>query len=250
MDQKELLAAKKTVSDFHEALEKCDVTQIDDVIKKFTNGETYIFKSVYPFRQLSYDKVADTFWKPLKQSFAKMQRRPDIFIGGSNSVSKQDETWILSMGHFMGLFDRDWLGIRATRRITTLRYAEFTKVDNGKVCETGLFMDLVGFMQSVGLNPLPPSTGVHFCYPGPRTCDGLRWTKENAPTGEGIKTQKVVDKMVDDLSAINGQMTCSPDLLRQSWTDDMIWYGPGGIGATYTIERYVYRRFNVQCACD
>jgi len=29
-----------------------------------------------------------------------------------------------------------------------------------------------------------------------------------------------------------------PDELRRSWTEDMVWWGPGGIGATYTIERY------------
>ena len=27
------------------------------------------------------------------------------------------------------------------------------------------------------------------------------------------------------------------DELRRSWTEDMIWWGPAGIGATYTIER-------------
>ena len=26
--------------------------------------------------------------------------------------------------------------------------------------------------------------------------------------------------------------------LAQDWHDDMIWWGPAGIGATYTIERY------------
>jgi hypothetical protein len=27
--------------------------------------------------------------------------------------------------------------------------------------------------------------------------------------------------------------------LAMDWHDDMIWWGPAGIGATYTIERYV-----------
>ncbi|MEO0722358.1 MAG: nuclear transport factor 2 family protein, partial [Pseudomonadota bacterium] len=31
---------------------------------------------------------------------------------------------------------------------------------------------------------------------------------------------------------------CPPDLLRRTWNEDMIWYGPCGIGASYTIERY------------
>ncbi|MEM6899986.1 MAG: nuclear transport factor 2 family protein, partial [Pseudomonadota bacterium] len=31
---------------------------------------------------------------------------------------------------------------------------------------------------------------------------------------------------------------CPPDLLRRTWHEDMLWYGPSGIGATYTIPRY------------
>ena len=27
--------------------------------------------------------------------------------------------------------------------------------------------------------------------------------------------------------------------LRQHWAEDMIWWGPAGIGASYTIERYL-----------
>ena len=27
--------------------------------------------------------------------------------------------------------------------------------------------------------------------------------------------------------------------LRRSWHEDMLWWGPAGIGATYTIPRYV-----------
>merc|ERR1712118_157403 len=29
------------------------------------------------------------------------------------------------------------------------------------------------------------------------------------------------------------------ELLAQTWHDDMLWYGPGGIGSCYTIERYI-----------
>ncbi len=46
--------------------------------------------------------------------------------------------------------------------------------------------------------------------------------------------------MVDDLSELNesGAMGCPPEILEKSWAKDMIWYGPGGIGASYTIPRY------------
>ena len=55
---------------------------------------------------------------------------------------------------------------------------------------------------------------------------------------EGVKTLKLVNKMVDDLDKLNKTMGCPPEILEKSWSKNMIWYGPGGIGASYTIPRY------------
>ena len=33
-------------------------------------------------------------------------------------------------------------------------------------------------------------------------------------------------------------MDCPPEILEKTWSKDMIWYGPAGVGATYTIPRY------------
>jgi len=50
----------------------------------------------------------------------------------------------------------------------------------------------------------------------------------------------LLNHMVADLSLLNdsGSMGCPPEVLEETWSPDMLWYGPGGIGATYTIERY------------
>ena len=48
--------------------------------------------------------------------------------------------------HLMGLFDQDFLGIRHTRKMASLRYAEFSCVENGKICKSGMFVDLIGLM--------------------------------------------------------------------------------------------------------
>jgi len=180
--------------------------------------------------------VAATFWQPLMRALTHMQRRQDIFIGGTNEIS--GEQWVMSMGNFMGLFDADWLGIPHTRKIANLRYAEFNCVEDGKITKTGLFVDIIGLMAQAGTYPLPPSTGAYFNYPGPRTHDGLLF--EDAPEEEGVATLALVNEMVDDLSALNesGSMGCPPEVLEKTWHKNMLWYGPAGIGATYTIPRY------------
>ncbi len=229
-------AAKTLVRDYFEALENSSPETVADVLNKFT-GDNYLWRGVYPFReQRGAETVAEIFWQPLMQSLRHMQRRQDIFIGGTNEIS--GEQWVMSMGNFMGLFDADWLGIPRTRKIANLRYAEFNCVEDGKISQTGLFIDIIGLMVQAGVYPLPPSTGVYFNYPGPRTHDGLLF--DDAPEEEGVATLALVNKMVDDLSALNksGSMGCPPEVLEKTWSKNMIWYGPAGIGATYTIPRY------------
>ena len=227
---------KALVRAYFEAVEAATPQTVARVLRDFTS-EDYLWRGVYPFReQQGSQATADVFWSPLMTSLSRMQRRQDIFIGGTNEIS--GEQWVMSMGHFMGLFDADWMGVRATRKMINLRYAEFNCVENGKITKTGLFIDIIGMMQQAGVNPLPPQTGASFVYPGPRNHDGLLF--DDAPEEEGVATLALVNQMVADLSALNdsGAMGCPPKVLEQSWSKDMIWYGPGGIGATYTIPRY------------
>jgi hypothetical protein len=231
-------AAKRLVLEYYDALEKAAPGDAEAVLSRYT-GENYWMRSVYPFRELhGQETVAGTVWEPLKQSLAHMQRRMDIFIAGTNELG--GEQWVMSMGHFMGLFDADFLGIRHTRKMASLRYAEFSCVENGKIVQTGLFLDLIGLMIQAGENPLPPSTGQYFVYPGPRMHDGLLFA--DAPEEEGAKTLAAVNFMVEDLDRINRSGSLEPpsaEELARSWDENMIWYGPGGIGAAYTIPRYV-----------
>jgi hypothetical protein len=229
-------AAKATVRSYFEALENASPQSVAEVLKAHTS-ENYLWRGVYPFReQVGAPNVAAEFWAPLMNALTRMQRREDIFIAGTNEFG--DEQWVMSMGNFMGLFDADWLGIRHTRQMANLRYAEFNCVENGKITQTGLFVDIIGLMVQAGSYPLPPSTGVYFNYPGPRTHDGL--LLEDAPEEESAATLNLVKEMIDDLIELNesGSMGCPPEVLERTWSKEMIWYGPAGIGATYTIPRY------------
>jgi hypothetical protein len=234
-----LKAAKSTVRRYFDDLDRATDTTVSDVLARHVAG-AYRWRGVHPFReQVGATAVAEMFWAPLKRSLVRLQRRQDIFIAGVNELSKAEpEVWVMSMGHFLGLHDAPWLGIPPTRRIAMLRYAEFNRVANDKIVETGLFVDVIGLMAQAGVYPLPPSTGVYFPYPGPRTHDGLHF--DDAPPEAGIATLDLVNRMVADLIALNesGSMGCPPEVLERTWSRDMLWYGPAGIGATYTIPRY------------
>ena len=246
--------AKQTVLDFHDALDKAAPDDIQGAISDFT-ADGYQWRGMHPFYELSgAAEVADTYWQPLRASFAPLQRRRDIFLAGENVVDQDGSVWVCETGHLLGLFDQAWLDIPPTHRMCFLRYAEFNRVLDGKIAETAIFQDVISVMRQAGVYPLPPQTGASHIYPGPLTHDGLLLTPQDA--GESSKTMDLVHRMADDLSAANefanatGDNRVKADELRKTWHENMIWYGPEGIGAAYTIDRYQHQhqypfRFNL-----
>lgn len=93
-------------------------------------------------------------------------------------------------------------------------------------------------MHQVGLNPLPTQTGAAFTVPGPRHNNGLQFTAQD-PT-ESAKTMTVLNRMINDLNQLNLTQNdrAGPEVMQKNWHDDMTWFGPAGIGSTFTIERY------------
>lgn len=213
-----------------------NATNIGEKIRPFL-ADDYVMYACYPFNKIEEKQnVFDNVWSPIYQAFGRIQRRQDVFIAGTSEIN--GENWVMSMGHFMGLFDQDWLGIRATKQTVMLRYAEFYCVESGKITKSSFFVDLIGLMQQVGLNPLPLQTGASFLVPGPETHDGLQFN--DVDPQESVKTLELLNKMIDGLSELNksGNDNCPPAFLAQTWDEDMAWYGPAGIGSVHTIERY------------
>ncbi len=224
--------SKALVLQLYEELEAASAHDVGGVLSRYTSSD-YQFRGVHPFNEIDgADAVADTVWKPLRNAFTAMQRRQDIFMAGTNS--EDGDQWVTSMGKFMGLFDNDWLGIPATGKITFLPYVEFSRISDGKICESAFFCDIISVMQQVGLTPLPIQTGAEIINPGPRTHDGLMFESQDA--AESAKTLELVNRMCDDL--VSDGLESPSSNLRKTWHEDMAWYGPGGIGATYTIDRY------------
>lgn len=229
--------SKKVILEYFDAMENSSPEKSIAVMNKYMDSD-YDFKGSYPFgEQSSIQTVAETFWNPLKRALSSMQRRQDIFIAGNNEFN-EDEIWVMSMGNFMGNFVDEWLGIRPNFKIMNLRYVEFNCLKNGKILKTGMFFDMIGFMEAAGCNPMPPQLGAMYVYPGPKDHNGLLF--EDAPEEESIKTLKLLKRFLSGYPDYDAVMDCMPhEHLARDWHENMVWYGSGGAG--YTID--VFREF-------
>lgn len=237
-------AEKRVVLDHYEALSKASPDTIESALGERV-ADDWLWRGMHPFHeQRGAAAVASSFWAPFLTSMSRLQRRQDVFFAGHNQIDGFSSVWVVSMGHLMGLFDESFLGIRPTGKIAMLRYAEFNRVDGRHIRETAFFFDLVHLMHQAGLSPLPPQTGAHLVQPGPATHDGL--LLDGRPESEGHDTLDLINRMIGDISANSRTVDnpvprdASPQVeLQRCWHDDMIWWGPDGVGATYTIDRYI-----------
>ena len=233
--EQRLAAAKTTVLSHHQHIAAASNLALADALSVHTSVNCK-FQFTAPFHEcIGAEAAGENFWVPVRNAFSPLQRRPDIFFAGYNHLSDELGVWVVSMGHLLGLFDKPFLGMRPTRRASMLRYAEFNLVAENKIVESSTYLDVLNLMVQAGAEALPPSTAATMVTPGPRTHDGLLYDPQSPV--EGQKTLKLFLRMIDRLLAEDVHTTNTD--LSLDWTDDMIWWGPGGIGAPYTQQRYL-----------
>jgi predicted ester cyclase len=230
-----MAAAKAVVLQHYRRLDRASSADLAQALSQHTTPDC-VFQFVHPFNEVvGAQQAAAVFWMPLRAAFAPLQRRQDIFFAGLNDVDNNKSQWVASMGHLLGLFKQPFLGIRPTGKAVMLRYAEFHRVTEGAITESTLFLDIMNMMAQVQAEVLPPSTAATMVTPGPRTHDGLLFNDQCA--AEGRKTLALFQRMINRLLDVDVHTTDTD--LSLDWTDDMIWWGPGGIGAPYTQAGYL-----------
>jgi hypothetical protein len=231
----DFLAEKAVVRAHHAALAGATAESVAEALARHT-APGWLWRGMHPFDiRHGAEAVAAAFWGPFLAAVSRLQRREDIFFAGLNEMDGFRGRWVVSMGHLMGLFDAPWLGIRPTRKMVFLRYAEFHRVEEGRIAETAMFFDIPHLMIQAGQNPFPPATAAHLVQPGPIGHDGLLYGPQDPAEGE--RTLAAINAMIADLGTWQLGLPLEEELAR-TWHDDMIWWGPAGIGATYTIARY------------
>jgi predicted ester cyclase len=181
--------------------------------------------------------IVQTFWEPFMAAFPDLERRTDIFFGGEfdGRFVGGAGHWVCATGHYAGTFRRDWLGIPATSEPAFIRFGEFYRVEEGRIVEARVLLDLVGLMRQAGCAVLPPSRGLEILIPGPQHHDGLQLATADA--AQGTLTHAVLQRMLDGLMSFDQENLASMGMER-FWHPDMMWYGPAGIGSTRGVAGF------------
>jgi predicted ester cyclase len=179
--------------------------------------------------------VLDGLIRPLRAAIAGLHRRDEIVIGGRNRRA-QGGDWVAVMTHWVGNFRAPLVGIAPSDRLVFLRSGEFYRIEDGRIAEARLIVDLLDLMRQAGRFPLPRLLGTEMLFPGPATHDGVLPGDRH----RGPATLDRVEAMLADLHVYDPVTFDSPHQHGTDgyWADDMLWYGPAGIGSSYTWDGF------------
>ncbi len=191
-----------------------------------------LWRVSYPMDELQgRSLLKDRFWRPLLHSFPDFERQDDIVLAGEF----RESVWVASTGHFIGTFERDWLGIPANRQAIHIRYGEILKIEDDKIASGHLILDIVGVARQAGFDLVPRGLGAELLTPAPMTHDGARHAK--APDAETLKSLRLVEAMIAGLMQFD-RKTLSSMGQERFWHPNMMWYGPSGIGTTRGLKGF------------
>lgn len=175
--------------------------------------------------------IAESLWRPIRDSFPDIERRDQIVIGGSFNGAD----YVCTVAHLQGTFASDWHDIPASHGVVSLRCCEVNRIEGQKIVEAHVLIDVLDLMHQVGCWPLSPSVGAEGMWRSPATQDGVNLTQ--ADPGAGEAALEVVQKMHAGLLAFDGKDLGSMHH-AQYWTPNFMWYGPSGIGTTRGLKGF------------
>ena len=231
---------KQLVWDFWQSLQASDSRQFEAATHQYMDP-AHTWHGPDPIDDLrGIDAFVSGFWKPLLHSFPDLKRLAHIFIGGKSSGridgSNDGRMWVGGTGVFNATFTNDFLTIPASKEAVAIRWGEFCRIEQDKIVETYLLLDLIDLMQQAGFQVLPPSRGVDGVYPPPRARDGILLEAQDEQTS--AHTLDHIRRFIFDALNSYDQSALKSMGIADYFHPDVQWYGPGGIGACRSLQEF------------
>ncbi len=199
-----------------------------------------IYDCCAPFDRLSgKDAIIEKFYQPLLHAFPNCYRRDVLFIGGDN-IRDNGGYWVASVTHYVGNFVNNFINIDAhNNHVMFLRSGEFYRIENDKIVEAKILLDLPNLLAQCGKNPFPVQ-GSEIMFPAPATQDGIL-PQESDGKNSGKNSIAIMERMFSNLGAFNPKDFSSVGQTGDDgvWHEKMMWYGVTGIGSNHRWEGFV-----------
>lgn len=193
----------------------------------------------HPINELHGTAEIDAkFWQPLLYAMPDVERRTQLFFAGDfdGRFCGGAGTWVTAHGYLTGTFANDWLGIPATGEPLYVRIGEFYRVENNKIVEARVLLDLVDVMRQAGYDVLPASRGLDLLVPGPQNNDGVQLGAQDPALTDNA--WHLLDRLINGLSKYKDTADLKSMNMHSVWYPEMWWYGPCGIGTTRRVEGF------------
>lgn len=176
----------------------------------------------HPFGDLAGPKAFQNIClAPLHAALPDLERRDMIVVAGT---TPEGQHWVGCMGNYMGTFLAPFLDIPPTGHLAHMRYHEFFRIEEGRVCAAEIIWDIPELMMQAGAWPMAPQLGAYLCTPAPMSLDGLQ------AKGDPKAALDHVWAMLTDLCRHPAEG--GPEIMNLDayWHPRFNWYGPAGIG--------------------
>ena len=118
VDQAENIAAKRRVLSIMADMTEAPLTRLEAAARDGFAHDAAL-NVTHPINELrGIEAGLAQLWRPLRRALPDMERRENIVAGGIY----REGSWVACMGHYLGNFTADLLGIPATRGLVHLRF--------------------------------------------------------------------------------------------------------------------------------
>ena len=232
------IANKRAVWSAMQAIAEAGPAGLDGQLRRIYHPDAR-WRGSHPWNELhGVDGIRTGFWEPLCHAFPDLERRDGIVMGGEY----EGRTYVGMVGHLVGTFRRDWLGLPPTDQVLYLRCGEFHQMVDGRIVQSSVLLDVLDAIRQAGHWPLAPSRGQEGSWAGPFMGDGLLFSPQDAAESAASLTltldmQASLGAYDDTLGGGREGLLTMPQ--KQFWHPKMMWYGPSGIGTARGLEGFV-----------
>ena len=243
LDPRENISNKKKIRELLKKIAQSNTANLKQNVDNAYHEDAMI-KAFHPINEIhGINEIIEVLWRPLLHSFPDLERRDNIILGGSF----QNRVYVSTVGHLTGTFINPWLGVPASGKTIHLRICEVHQIENEKIINSHILIDVMDFIRQSGFWPINSSLGIEEMWPCPITGDGSTFENlDEKLSASSLKQNLTMQRSLNIKPEAEPGVT--KNIVREKlidhpqknyWHPKMMWYGPCGIGTARGLKGFI-----------